>query len=87
MSPAEMAMRALVALAKRCLADANKGCGDNWPARQSWRDLCGSSQGAFLQIARDEAGIDHASYKAMIRNAERNPADGEDLDQTWRDLE
>lgn len=69
MKPEVMLVRALVALAKRNLADANasrEGEG-SWPAGQEWIDLAGSSQGIFMTRARDEAGIPHGDYHDLIR--------------------
>ncbi|MDD5371684.1 MAG: hypothetical protein PHQ40_21595, partial [Anaerolineaceae bacterium] len=63
-------VRALVALAKRHLADANSEAQDGeWPAGHGWRDLSISSQHIFMHQAREEAGIPHAEYEALIEAA------------------
>lgn len=89
MRPIEMAMRALVALAKRNLADANKAREhkNDWPAGQKWGDLGHSSQCSFMRAARAEAGVDHDAYKAAIEEALMNPPADEDLDAVWEEME
>lgn len=64
-----MMFRALVALAKRNLADANANREDerSWPAGQEWTDLAGSSQAIFMARARDEAGIPHDAYRELVQ--------------------
>ena len=79
----EMTMRALVALAKRNLADANKTCGDDWPAGQKWHQLGPSSQGVFMQKARAEAGIPDAPYLVIVRSDTNN---ADNLTEVWDTL-
>ena len=69
-----MLVRALIALSKRILADANEKRESEraWPCGQSWGDLAGSSQNIFMRAAREEAGIPHDEYRAIIESL---PAD------------
>lgn len=78
MKPEVMLVRALVALAKRNLADANANRENDrsWPCGQGWLDLAGSSQSIFMRAARDEAGIPHGEYDNLI-----NSLPGEVLDE------
>lgn len=58
----------LVALAVRCLEDANRTAEPGeWPNGMEWGDLNGSSRGVFLRLAREEAGIDHDEFLAYVR--------------------
>lgn len=84
--PAAWLVRALVALAKRELADANATCGDNWPAGQEWHELGHTSQHSFMHRAREAAGIPHAEYRALIE-AVMNTDEAEALDALWTELE
>ena len=78
----------LVALAKRILAEANATpevqAGD-WPAGQKWHQLGNTSQHAFMHRAREEAGIPHDGYRALINAAMDDNAD--ELEDLWRELE
>ena len=83
---AEMLLKALVALAKRHLKEANEnnekyGTPDNWPAGQGWKDMVGTSHSIFLMKARSEAGIDTQKYLDIIRN------DNEiNMEEVWDEL-
>lgn len=82
-------IRALVTLAKRNLADANatpEVIGGEWPAGQEWYELGNTSQHAFMRCARDEAGIPHDEYRALIEEAMMND-EGDELDSLWRELD
>jgi hypothetical protein len=71
------AYAAILALAKRNLADANekvKGT-RNWPGGQEWHELCGSSHAVFLRAAREEAGIPHAEFLEGVRAADYDVSD------------
>lgn len=78
----------IVALAKRILAEANATpevqAGD-WPAGQKWHQLGNTSQHAFMHRAREEAGIPHDGYRALINAAMDDNAD--ELEDLWRELE
>lgn len=60
----------LLALAKRCLADANAECAGtrNWPAGQEWHELVGTSHAVFLRQAREEAGVPHEAFLELVRS-------------------
>lgn len=75
-------VRAIVALAKRELADLNAVCGDSWPAGQEWHDLVGSSQSILMHRARERAGIPHDEYLEFIR-----AVDDDDINELWAELE
>ena len=62
----------LVALAKRILKERNEELKDpdEWPAGQEWEDLNGSSKASFLRHARDEAGISHDEFLAVVRSGQ-----------------
>lgn len=80
-------VRALVTLAKRHLADANATAevqAGNWPAGQEWHELGHTSQHAFMHSAREEAGIPHAEYRALIEAA---TMESDELDAIWLELE
>lgn len=79
-------VRALVTLAKYHLRDANASCGDDWPAGQEWNELGHTSQHAFMRAAREDAGIPHEEYRALIEAALMADDDGE-LDAIWRELD
>ena len=82
-------VRALVTLAKRHLADANSTPevqAGEWPAGQEWSQLGHTSQHAFMRRAREEAGIPHDEYRALIEAATLAD-DGEELDAIWQELE
>ncbi len=80
-------VRALVTLAKRHLADANatpEVQSGEWPAGQEWHELGHTSQHAFMRSAREEAGIPHAEYRALIEAA---TMESDELDAIWQELE
>lgn len=80
-------VRALVTLAKRILAEANatpEVQSGGWPAGQEWHELGHTSQHAFMRRAREEAGIPHAEYRALIEAA---TMEGDELDEIWQELE
>ena len=80
-------VRALVTLAKRHLADANatpEVQAGEWPAGQEWNELGNTSQHSFMRRAREEAGIPHEEYRALIEAATMESGD---LDAIWRELE
>lgn len=59
----------LVELAKVELDIANSEAQPGeWPAGQDWAGLGGTSKSAFLQRARDRAGIDHDEFLAPVRH-------------------
>lgn len=64
------AYQLLLALARRRLEDANKDCGDSWPAGQEWHEMVGSSHSIFLRGAREEAGIPDDAFMGLIRSLE-----------------
>ena len=79
-------LRALVALAKRSLAEANatpEVQAGEWPAGQEWHELGHTSQHAFMHRAREEAGIPHDGYRALIETATMG---GDELDAIWDEL-
>lgn len=79
-------LRALVTLAKRILAEANatpEVQAGEWPAGQQWHELGHTSQHAFMRRAREEAGIPHEEYRALIEAATMK---SDDLDGVWDDL-
>lgn len=64
--------RAVLALAKGLLADANRanvanGTPDEWPAGQEWNDLVSTSHSIFLRQAREQAGIDDKWFAKMVQ--------------------
>jgi len=71
------AYQLLLALAKRRLKDANdeREHPNDWPAGQEWDELSGSSQKTFLRGAREEAGIPHEEFLALIRSGEYDVED------------
>lgn len=71
------AYKLLLALAKRCLADANANREHerDWPAGQQWNELVGSSHAVFLRSAREEAGIPHDKFLEGIRSGEYDVED------------
>ena len=80
-------VRALVTLAKRHLADANgtpEALAGEWPAGQEWNELGHTSQHSFMHRAREEAGIPHDEYRALIEAA---TMDSDELDAIWQELE
>lgn len=81
---AEWCVRALVALAARNLADANKTCGKNWPAGQAWGDLGHTSQHSFMRAAREECGIPHDAYRDAVQQAMVDG--GIPLDEVWEEV-
>jgi len=75
------AYRLLLALAVRCLHDAQNS-NNEWPGEQEWFDLVGSSQAIFLKKAREEAGImNHKEFLEPIRSGKY------DVDDLWGQLE
>ena len=76
-------VRALVRLAIRTLADANKNAGNNWPAGQEWHELSHTSQHAFMRSAMREAKIPHDEYRNSVEAAMLT---GAPLDDVWSDL-
>lgn len=63
--------RAVLALAKSLLADANREnvknkTPRNWPAGQEWGDLVSSSHSIFMRQAREKAGIEHAWFAYQV---------------------
>lgn len=79
-------LRALVALAKRSLAEANatpEVQAGEWPAGQEWHELGHTSQHAFMHRAREEAGIPHEDYRALIEAATMG---SDELDAIWVEL-
>lgn len=64
------AYRLLIALAKRCLADANRDRDhpSDWPVGQDWSELGATSRSVFLRKAREEAGISHDEFLGPIRD-------------------
>lgn len=79
-------VRALVALAKRKLSEANESCGECWPAGQQWNELGGSSQHAFMRAALSESGIPDAEYREMIDDLLSKDTNGE-FDSLWKELD
>jgi hypothetical protein len=72
----EWCVRLFVALAKRCLAEANAEVGDTeWPAGQQWDELGHTSQHAFLRKAAAESGIDYSAYQAALKSLDDATAD------------
>jgi hypothetical protein len=59
----------MLALARQKLAEANESRANDhdWPAGQTWSDLSNSSRSLFLKAAREEAGIPHDDFLAVIR--------------------
>lgn len=87
--PIAWLVRALVALAKRHLAEANakpEVQAGGWPAGQEWHELGHTSQHVFMYGARTEAGIPHAEYRAMLE-AIMKTGEGGALDALWAELE
>ena len=83
-------VRALVALAKRNLADANatpEVRAGAWPAGQEWHELGSTSQHAFMRAARAEAGINHDDYRRFIEHLCRDVDENGELDELWLELE
>lgn len=83
---AEMLLKALVALAKRNLADENSklkkdGNLDCWPAGMKWNQMVGTSHSIFLDRARNEADIGDFIYKDIIRTNKDI-----DLDELWEKI-
>jgi hypothetical protein len=79
-------LRALVTLAKRILAEANatpEVQAGEWPAGQEWHELGHTSQHAFMHMAREEAGIPHEEYRALIEAA---TMESDELDGVWNEL-
>jgi hypothetical protein len=76
------AYAALVALAKMCLAEANREReGErNWPAGQTWDELNGSSRSIFMQQAREKAGIPRDEFLALVQHDYTND---DVLDRLW----
>lgn len=71
--------RALLALAKRKLADAKaenkrRGESDCWPKDMEWSDMVGSSHSIFMRQAREEAGVDHEWYNRELEKNEEHVA-------------
>lgn len=66
------AYQLLLALAKRKLAEANTNLADpnEWPAGQQWHEMNGTSHSIFLRQAREEAGLPHEAFLALIRAGE-----------------
>lgn len=87
-SETKFLLRALIALAKRKLADANANREEenDWPAGQEWNELGGSSQHSFMSAARAEAGIPDDEYRAII-DAAMIADDKEDLDAIWNEMD
>lgn len=81
-------LRALIALAKRKLADANESRENegDWPAGKEWHELGDTSQHAFMSAAREEAGIPRAEYRELIEDVAMNDSLG-DLDAIWEEME
>jgi len=65
----------LVVLAKEELKKAHNDDGE-WPMRQEWSQLGGTSRSVFLHRAREAAGIPHDEFLQVIRNGQ---VDVEDL--------
>lgn len=79
-------LRSLITLAKRHLAEANKTpevINGDWPAGQEWNELVHTSQHIFMHRAREEAGIPHDAYRAMI---EKSVMEDDDLDKIWKEM-
>lgn len=81
-------VRTLIALAKLNLADvnANREGENDWPAGQEWNELGHTSQHIFMYMAREEAGIPHNEYRAMIEASVMADENGE-LDAIWREMD
>ena len=79
-------VRTLVTLAKRILAEENatqEVQAGEWPSGQEWHELGHTSQHAFMHRAREEAGIPHEEYRALIEAA---TMESDDLDGVWEEL-
>lgn len=71
-----MAYAAHVALAKMLLDAAANDRGE-WPGRQTWADINGTSRSIFLRKAREASGLsDHDAFLEPIRSG---AVDVEDL--------
>lgn len=79
-------IRALVALAKKELAERNLTCGKEWPAGQAWNELGATSQHAFMRAARERAGIPHDQYRQLVEQILAGP-DAEAFDALWCELD
>lgn len=70
-----VAMELSIALAKRCLLDANEATRETgeWPGEQSWTDLVGTSQSIMRRRGYTESGLDEHKVVKLLFDAYGDP--------------
>jgi len=79
--------RCLIRRAKEILAEDNAKLEDpgDWPCGQAWEQLVSTSKSIFMHRARDEAGIPHDEFLAIVRNWPYSDKGMAEMNTLWGD--